>query len=176
MPSFIRLGTRNPAIGFIIPDDPNACWPWAGYRTRKGYGRMRVGRLKIRAHHLVWSCLYGPPPARDSGLCLDHLCFNRACVNPNHLEIVTTAENSRRRAPRAPSPIRHGTPSAYTHRRCRCDLCRKAWRTCQRDYLARRAHLHGTKRNYDLGCRCPTCHQAQLAYRRNLYARKHHPA
>ena len=66
-------------------------------RGRGGYGQVRVcGRL-VTVHRLVYEQLVGPIP---EGLHLDHLCYNRACVNIDHLEPVTLAENNRRAAAR----------------------------------------------------------------------------
>lgn len=75
------------------------CWLWTGSITRAGYGRIRGadahdGRT-VLAHRLAYELLVGPIP---QGLHLDHLCRVRRCVNPEHLEPVTLAENNRRAA------------------------------------------------------------------------------
>lgn len=67
------------------------CWQWTGYRDKDGYGHF--GSPARLAHRLVWEALVGPIP---EGLHLDHLCRNTGCVNPDHLEPVTAAENNRR--------------------------------------------------------------------------------
>lgn len=69
------------------------CWEWRGRRTSDGYGLFRIGRSDRYAHRFAWSALVGPIPA---GLELDHLCRNRGCVNPAHLQPVAHAENVRR--------------------------------------------------------------------------------
>jgi hypothetical protein len=75
---------------------PKECWPWLAGKNRWGYGHLHVGskadfshRL-VSAHRLVYELVVGPIP---EGLTIDHLCRNRACVNPAHLEPVTNRIN-----------------------------------------------------------------------------------
>ena len=76
----------DPAIG-------DECWPWTAALDRGGYGLIKFGGASRRAHRIAYMLLVGPI---QEGLVLDHLCRNRRCVNPAHLEPVTQEENARR--------------------------------------------------------------------------------
>ena len=69
------------------------CWVWGGAKDPKGYGRFRLhGKAKL-AHRVAFEMLRG---SADPALVIDHLCRNPPCVNPAHMELVTTGENTRR--------------------------------------------------------------------------------
>jgi hypothetical protein len=74
---------------FTIGD---GCWQWTGRVDSDGYGRTSTGGHNF-AHRLSYEIFIGPIP---KGLTLDHLCRNRACVNPTHLEPVSMRVNALR--------------------------------------------------------------------------------
>jgi len=71
----------------------NKCWTWTGALDSSGYGTIWDGQRTAKAHRVAYEKAVGPIA---SGLQLDHLCRNRRCVRPSHLEPVTARENTLR--------------------------------------------------------------------------------
>jgi len=69
------------------------CWLWTGRVTMNGYGRMVLDTVQHSAHRVSYLIHHG---SVNRDLVIDHLCRNRACVNPDHLEQVTQSINVRR--------------------------------------------------------------------------------
>lgn len=72
------------------PEPNTGCWLWTGAVGDHGYGTISVNDTTRLAHRLAFEAAKGPIP---SGLQIDHLCRQRMCVNPQHLEAVTHREN-----------------------------------------------------------------------------------
>lgn len=113
------------------------CWPWLASLNDAGYGQIAIDGRPHRAHRVSYELMVGPIP---DGLVLDHLCRNRQCVNPRHLEPVTDKINIQRAAPFRAYEQRTSCPSGheYTPENTRIDTeGYQRCRTCERrDSLA----------------------------------------
>ena len=105
----------------------DGCWQWTGSIDRNGYGSFWFNKTMALAHRVSYELKVGPIP---EGMQLDHLCRNRSCVNPAHLEPVTARENTHRSpitfANKTHCPKGHAYDEANTYvrpsdgrRRCR---------------------------------------------------------
>src|SRR6266705_4138658 len=73
--------------------DSKKCWIWKGSHKSNGYAECSIKHVNLSAHRVAYAALIGPIP---KGMVLDHICRNRGCVNPWHLEPVTQQQNCRR--------------------------------------------------------------------------------
>jgi hypothetical protein len=83
----------DPLLGIlerVKVDAKTGCWEWQGSGTNGGYGQASVGGRKVYTHRYTYERFVGPIP---DGLVIDHLCRNRHCANPLHLEPVSMREN-----------------------------------------------------------------------------------
>lgn len=122
------------------------CWPWKAGKIPGGYGAVwdkRIDNNRL-AHRTAYEMLVGPVP---DGLEIDHLCRNRACVNPNHMEVVTAKENVLRGIGISAQNARkthckNGHPFDTVHRGGKLPNGEaKLYRTCKRCHSANKKRL-----------------------------------
>lgn len=120
----------------------SGCWEYQGALTH-GYGMIRDSRAgkNMMAHRAVWEHLRSSIP---EGYQIDHLCRNKRCVNPDHLEPVTASENTRRGLAPVLGSIHNSSKThcpqghAYDEENTYRNNGRRACRTCGRAYMTRR--------------------------------------
>ena len=117
-----------------------SCWNWIGCIDNLGYGKFSFNRKTIRAHRFIFILLNIEIPKI---LCVDHLCGNRKCVNPEHLELVSPKTNS----------LRSFSPPAMNSRKTFCNF--------GHEYNESNTYLRPDGRR--------GCHQCRQAYNLTYY-------
>jgi hypothetical protein len=88
----LHLSAHEKFWHYVNKDAPNGCWLWTGFKDKDGYGKMRVGKLNVRAHRISYELVNGPIP--EGQLILhNNECNNPSCVNPSHLRTGDHDEN-----------------------------------------------------------------------------------
>lgn len=117
------------------PSSPAGCWPWLGHIDGRGYARLGARQ----AYRVAYELEHGPIPL---GMTVDHLCYQPACVNPEHLRLLTREDNARLQRSASKTHCVNGHPydDANTYRRSngRQRDCRACGRDRVRRYLQRR--------------------------------------
>lgn len=93
----MRLAHQRPVrdrlFQYSSPEPNTGCWLWTGFIAPNGYASISVEGRRAYAHRASYEAFVGPIPPT---LSIDHLCRQRSCVNPEHLEPVTARVNNLR--------------------------------------------------------------------------------
>jgi len=117
----------------------NGCHEWTASKNGNGYGQFGIGEKVVQSHRLSYELYKGEI---SKGLELDHLCMNRACVNPSHLEAIKHKENLKRgvnfNKSKTHCPQGHEYSKKNTHvgknNKRRCRICLKIQKRISRQW------------------------------------------
>lgn len=134
-----------------IPMGPNACWRWKGANQgpERGYGQVSWMGESMGAHRAAYLILVGPI---SEGKHLDHLCRNRLCCNPQHLEQVSKRENT----------LRGEGPAAVHAKKTHC----------KNGHLLAGDNLRNLPKVFKAGSTRRQCKKCLAAYNRKYHAKK----
>lgn len=130
----------------VSPEPMSGCWLWLLSDGNHGYPQGYANGTVVLAHRISYTAFKGEIP---KGFDVDHICRNKPCVNPDHLEVVTPEEN-RRRQGLAVTHCIHGH---------KFDESNTLYRTA--NFRDKRRHLNGRKYRH-----CKTCQQGRNKARR----------
>lgn len=115
------------------------CNEWAGTRHKEGYGLVNTGNKQLLAHRVAFEKHYGYLPQEP--MVVDHLCRNRLCVEPSHLQEVSRAENTRLGAVRK-GPLPERCPKGHSEWKVRSN----GYRRCNRCHIINESERRRRKR------------------------------
>jgi hypothetical protein len=161
--------------------DPEACWPWAAGLKGGGYGAFVTSidglKLSLLAHRVAWTLMRGPIA---DGLTLDHLCRNRRCCNPNHLEPVSNKVNTLRGEGRSATFARRTTCQAGhvlpIGQDRSCLMCHRMRARERARRLRERPDFHALEQQRRAAGVCVRCAKPSQAYRCRECADLHNEA
>lgn len=140
----------------VVIDETTGCWVWQAAFTT-GYAWFNVDGTPQLGHRVAYEMLVGPIP---EWLTLDHLCRNRACVNPEHLEPVTLAENKRRgESPAAINARKTHCPQGHPYDEENTHVTTEGYRDCRTCARERHRQIAAADRAAREPCVCarPGC-------------------
>ena len=118
--------TNTPEVlwSTVNKQDRDGCWPWGGWKSEQGYGRVEINGKSYYAHRVIYalanpgSIEWNAPKDKNSTGFIRHTCDNPSCCNPNHLLVGTHLENMRDKVNRGRGPDFSGGKS----KRCKLTM------------------------------------------------------